>query len=169
MKQTIILGIDPGSRITGFGVISTTGTRHTFLGCGCIKTEGDCMAGRLHQIYSGLCDVIKTYEPQESSIEQVFINKNANSALKLGQARGAVLVALARMGLSIAEYTPRRIKQAVVGYGNAEKEQVQHMVKLMLNLPKTPQADAADALAIALCHANSRGLSSLIKEFGERA
>lgn len=124
------------------------------------------MAERLHQIYAGLCEVIKTYQPHESSIEQVFMNKNANSALKLGQARGAALVALAGQGLSIAEYTPRRIKQAIVGYGNAEKQQVQHMIKIILNLPKTPQADAADALAIAVCHANSRVLNARMASLG---
>jgi len=166
MKKTVILGIDPGSRFTGFGVISTTGSRHTFLGCGCIKTQGDCMANRLHQIYTGLCEVIRTYQPDECSIEQVFMNKNANSALKLGQARGSALVALASQGVLIAEYTPRAIKQAIVGYGGAEKNQVQHMVKVLLNLAKTPQADAADALAIALCHANSRGISSRLVQMG---
>jgi crossover junction endodeoxyribonuclease RuvC len=166
MKKTIILGIDPGSRITGFGVISTTGSHHSYLGCGCIKTQSDCMAERLHQIYTGLCEVINTYQPNESSIEQVFMNKNANSALKLGQARGAALVALAAHNLSIAEYTPRRIKQAIVGHGGAEKNQVQHMVKILLNLQKTPQADAADALAIALCHANSRGMTARLASLG---
>lgn len=166
MKQTIILGIDPGSRITGFGVISTTGSRHQFLACGCIKTQGDEMAERLHQIYTGLCEVIKTYHPSESSIEQVFMNKNANSALKLGQARGVALAALAAHDLTIAEYTPRRIKQAIVGYGGAEKNQMQHMVKILLNLEKSPQADAADALAIALCHANSRGINARLAGLG---
>ena len=166
MKKTIILGIDPGSRITGFGVISTTGSRHTFLGCGCIKTQGDCMAQRLHQIYTGLCEVISTYQPNEASIEQVFMNKNANSALKLGQARGVALVALATHGLTIAEYSPRSIKQAIVGHGGAEKQQVQHMIKVLLNLEKTPQADAADALAIAVCHANSRGINARLASMG---
>lgn len=166
MKQTIIIGIDPGSRNTGFGVISTKGSHHTYLGCGCIKTQGETMAERLHQIYTGLAEVINTYRPHESSIEQVFMNKNANSALKLGQARGVALVALAAHGLSIAEYTPRRIKQAVVGFGGAEKNQVQQMVKILLNLQKAPQADAADALAIALCHANSRGINARLAELG---
>ena len=124
------------------------------------------MANRLHQIYTGLCEVIRTYQPDECSIEQVFMNKNANSALKLGQARGSALVALASQGVLIAEYTPRAIKQAIVGYGGAEKNQVQHMVKVLLNLAKTPQADAADALAIALCHANSRGISSRLVQMG---
>jgi len=169
MKKTIILGIDPGSTITGFGVISTTGSHHSYLSCGCIKPQGESMAERLHQIYAGLSEVIATYQPDESSIEQVFMNKNANSAIKLGQARGVALAALASQGLSIAEYTPRRIKQAIVGYGNAEKQQVQHMVKILLNLTKTPQTDASDALAIALCHANSRGLKSRLNDWGVRA
>lgn len=163
MKKTIILGIDPGTRTTGYGLISTTGNRHTFLECGCIKTTGDEMASRLHQIYQGLCDVINTYQPDEASIEQVFMKKNVNSALKLGQARGAAFVALANQGISVAEYSARHVKQAIVGYGGAEKQQVQHMIKVLLNLEKTPQSDAADALAIALCHANSRGNSVRMK------
>lgn len=124
------------------------------------------MAQRLHQIHTQLCEVIKTYQPDESSIEQVFMNKNANSALKLGQARGAALVALASHELSIAEYAPRSIKQAIVGNGGAEKHQVQHMIKVLLNLKKTPQADAADALAIAVCHANSRGITARLTRLG---
>ncbi len=163
MKKTIILGIDPGSRTTGYGVITTTGNRHTFLTCGIIKTTGDDMAGRLHQIFQGLCEVINTYQPDEASIEQVFMKKNVSSALKLGQARGAALVALASFGISVAEYSARHIKQAIVGYGGAEKRQVQHMIKVLLNLEKAPQTDAADALAIALCHANSRGSISRLK------
>ncbi len=157
MKKTIILGIDPGTRTTGYGLISTAGNRHTYLTCGCIKTTGDDMAERLRQIYQNICEVIKTYQPDEASIEQVFMNKNVSSALKLGQARGAALVAMANHGISVAEYSARHIKQAIVGYGGAEKQQVQHMIKVLLNLEKTPQTDAADALAIALCHANSRG------------
>lgn len=157
MKKTIILGIDPGSRTTGYGVISTSGSRHTYLSCGIIKTTGDDMAIRLHQIFEGICEVISTYHPNEASIEQVFMKKNVSSALKLGQARGAALVAMANHGLSVAEYSARHIKQAIVGYGGAEKQQVQHMIKVLLNLEKAPQTDASDALAIALCHANSRG------------
>lgn len=163
MNKTIILGIDPGTRTTGYGVISTSGNRHTYLSCGIIKTTGDDMAIRLHQIFEGICEVINTYHPNEASIEQVFMKKNVSSALKLGQARGAALVAMANRRLSVAEYSARHIKQAIVGYGGAEKQQVQHMIKVLLNLEKAPQTDAADALAIALCHANSRGSIARMK------
>ncbi|MDQ2994079.1 MAG: crossover junction endodeoxyribonuclease RuvC [Pseudomonadota bacterium] len=154
----IILGIDPGSRITGYGVIASEGNRHRYIASGCIKTNADTMAERLHQVYSGISDIITQYRPVESGVEEVFLNKNVNSALKLGQARGAALVAIAAQSVAVAEYTPRKIKQAVVGYGGAEKHQVQHMIKLLLNLSELPQQDAADALAVALCHAHSRGV-----------
>ena len=160
-----ILGIDPGSRITGYGVIAVEGNKYRYITSGCIKTTGDDMASRLHQVFSGLVEVIQLHQPTESGIEEVFLNKNVNSALKLGQARGAALVALAAQSVIVAEYTPRKIKQAVVGYGAAEKHQVQHMVKLLLNLSAIPQQDAADALAVALCHAHSRGIPAKLKEW----
>lgn len=158
--MTTIIGIDPGSRFTGFGVIQTDGQRHRCLEWGVVRTEGEAPA-RLGQIFQGICTVIQKWQPMEAAIEQVFMQKNVNSALKLGQARGAALVALAQQHLIIAEYSPRSIKQAIVGYGAADKSQIQHMVKLLLNLTQPPQADAADALAVAICHAHSRKIKAL--------
>ncbi|MEH6471947.1 MAG: crossover junction endodeoxyribonuclease RuvC [Halopseudomonas sp.] len=154
--MSLILGIDPGSRITGFGVINVVGSHQEYVASGCIRIKGDHLPDRLQQIYEGVVEVITLYTPQEMAIEQVFMAKNADSALKLGQARGAAIVAGATQGLSVAEYAARAVKLAVVGKGSAEKAQVQHMVSSILKLPGLPQADAADALAIALCHAYTR-------------
>jgi crossover junction endodeoxyribonuclease RuvC len=166
---TIILGIDPGSRITGYGIISSEGSKHHYLASGCVRVQTGSVSERLQQIFSGLQEVISEYRPAESAIEQIFMHQNAGSALKLGQARGVAIVAAAHAGLSIAEYSARQVKQAVVGYGAAKKDQVQHMVKILLNLSGTPQADAADALAIALCHAQSRlGIKHLLGSTGIR-
>lgn len=154
--MTIILGIDPGSRCTGFGVIETNGQRHQYITSGNIKTDGEDAAQRCFQIYAGISQIVQTYQPDESGIEQVFVRHNPSSALKLGQARGAAMVAVAACEVSVAEYSPRKIKQSVVGYGAADKAQVQHMIKLMLSLNDIPQVDAADALAVAICHANHR-------------
>ncbi|WP_447553000.1 crossover junction endodeoxyribonuclease RuvC [Vreelandella sp. EE22] len=148
-----ILGIDPGSRITGYGVIELIGTKPHYIASGCIRTADGALEQRLAQIYAGLSEVVGLHRPTEVSVERVFMAKNADSALKLGQARGAALVCMANHGLSIAEYAARQIKQAVTGQGGADKSQVQHMVTAILNLSATPQADAADALAIALSHA----------------
>lgn len=153
----IILGIDPGSRFTGYGVIKQQGRTFTYLGSGCIKalSQGDDLGSRLQTIFTGVSEIILQFQPNMFAIEQVFMAKNPDSALKLGQARGAAIVAATNNDLVIAEYSARQIKQAVVGTGAADKSQVQHMVKSILQLPGTPQADAADALAVALCHANS--------------
>ena len=148
-----IIGIDPGSRCTGYGIIWVDGNKHGMVDCGFIKTESTVFAERLLEIHQRLAEVIKEYQPDAAAIEQVFVKHNVQAALKLGQARGAALVTLAQYGLPIAEYSPRQIKQACVGYGNADKAQVQHMIKMLLNLKHEVQADAADALAIALCHA----------------
>ncbi|QJR79825.1 crossover junction endodeoxyribonuclease RuvC [Alteromonas pelagimontana] len=161
----IILGIDPGSRITGYGVVARTQGKLVYVGSGCIRVKGDALADKLAQIYSGVSDIIRQFQPQQFAIEQVFMAKNADSALKLGQARGAAIVAATQANLSVAEYSARQIKQAVVGKGSAEKNQVQHMVRHLLSLPGTPQADAADALAVALCHAHSE--QSLIRLAGQ--
>ncbi|MFY9179248.1 MAG: crossover junction endodeoxyribonuclease RuvC [Venatoribacter sp.] len=151
----IILGIDPGSRITGFGVVRRTGQKIEYVVSGCIRTgEGD-LPERLKKIYQDVTEIIQTYQPQQFAIEQVFMGKNADSALKLGQARGVAIVAASLQNLPVSEYAPRSIKQAVVGKGSATKEQVQHMVQYLLKLPGKPQADAADALAIAICHAHT--------------
>lgn len=151
----LILGIDPGSRITGYGVINAVGARIDYVASGCIRISGDILAERLQQVYAGVSEVIERYQPQEMAIEQVFMARNADSALKLGQARGVAIVAAANQALPVAEYAARRVKQSVVGNGNADKVQVQHMVAHLLKLPGLPQADAADALAIALCHAHT--------------
>lgn len=157
----IILGIDPGSRTTGFGIIKREGQKIEYLVSGCIRTGDGEMAERLVKIYEGVSELIDTYKPDQFAIEQVFMGKNADSALKLGQARGVAMVAASLKGLKVAEYAPRSIKQAVVGKGSALKEQVQHMVQYLLKLPGKPQADAADALAIAICHAHtSAGLTA---------
>lgn len=161
----IILGIDPGSRITGYGVLRQVGTKFEYLGSGCIRVQGDELAPRLHQIYNGVSEIIRQFQPTLFAIEQVFMAKNPDSALKLGQARGAAIVAATNHDLPVAEYSARQIKQAVVGKGSAEKTQVQHMVTYLLKLAATPQADAADALAVALCHGHTQ--QSLIKLSGQ--
>ena len=153
-KSRLVLGIDPGSRITGFGLLEVAGNRGSYLSSGVIKT--DHQQGALGKIFSELAALIEQYQPNEVAIEQVFMHANVNSAIKLGQARGAAIAAAERSGLRISEYTARQVKLAVVGYGNAEKHQVQQMVKLLLKLPQLPSTDEADALAVAICHAHSR-------------
>jgi len=170
--MSIILGIDPGSRITGYGVIQQDGRKINYLGSGCIKAvvnkggeEKEEFSQRLQIIFAGVSELIIQFQPTMFAIEQVFMGVNPGGALKLGQARGAAIVAATNNGLTVAEYSARQIKQAVVGTGGADKSQVQHMVKNILKLPGTPQADAADALAVALCHANSH--DSLSKLAGQ--
>lgn len=159
----IILGIDPGSRITGYGVINIAGSKQQYIASGCIRINEDNFAAKLQKIFTSICEIINLYKPEEAAIEQVFVHANVNSALKLGQARGAAIVAIAHQGLiDVAEYSARQVKLAVVGYGNAEKAQVQRMIQMMLGLKTLPQADEADALAIAICHANSRKINNLI-------
>ena len=164
MRGARILGIDPGSRITGYGVIEAVpaGSRH--VASGRIRVEGDDMAGRLRRIADGLREVSERYRPGELAIERVFVNRNVESALKLGQARGAALVAVP--GIPVFEYAATRVKQATTGSGKASKAQVQHMVRVLLSLPETPPADEADALAVALCHAHSRDLLARIRPEG---
>ena len=147
-----ILGIDPGSRITGFGIIERDGHRVDYVESGCIRTGDGAFAERLKVIFDSVRDVVAVYRPAEVAVERVFMHKNPDSALKLGQARGAALCAVMAEGLKVSEYTPAQIKQATVGKGNAAKGQIQHMVQAMLKLPGIPKEDAADALAVALCH-----------------
>lgn len=154
--MSIILGIDPGSRITGYGVIAQQGRKLQYIASGCIRMDGDHLPDKLGQIYRGVSEVITQFQPDAFAIEQVFMSKNADSALKLGQARGSAIVAAVNAGISVSEYAARSVKQSVVGKGNAEKKQVQHMVVSMLALPAFPQADAADALAVAICHAHTQ-------------
>ena len=161
----IILGIDPGSRLTGYGVVRYQSGKFDYLSSGCIKTTGDEIAGRLDIIFKGVSELIAQYQPKEFAIESVFMAKNPDSALKLGQARGAAIVAATQFDLPVAEYAARQIKQSVVGKGNADKTQVQHMVRHILKLPGIPQADAADALAVALCHGHTH--QSLINMSGQ--
>ncbi|OCG37844.1 crossover junction endodeoxyribonuclease RuvC [Gilliamella sp. Gris1-4] len=153
--MAIILGIDPGSRLTGYGVIHQTGRQLTYLGSGCIRTAVDDLPTRLKRVYAGVSEIILQFRPDMFAIEQVFMAHNADSALKLGQARGAAIVAAVNNNLPVFEYAARLVKQSVVGTGAADKKQVQHMVKLLLKLPASPQADAADALAIAITHAHT--------------
>lgn len=165
----IILGIDPGSRITGYGLINTVGAKNEYVASGCIRIKGDDLSERLNQVFEGVSEVIRLYSPQQMAIEQVFMARNADSALKLGQARGVAIVAGTQQGLPIHEYAARAVKQAVVGKGSADKVQVQHMVAHILKLPGLPQADAADALAIALCHAHTQlGLVNMAGVKGRR-
>lgn len=154
--MAVILGIDPGSNITGFGIIEIVGSKYNYITSGSIRTTKNHLSKQLGEIFHGIFDLVKLYHPKEVAIEQVFMHANVNSALKLGQARGAAIVAIAEENITVAEYSARQVKQAVVGYGNAEKAQVQHMVKLLLKLKDKLQADEADALAVAICHANSR-------------
>ena len=159
----IILGIDPGSRITGYGVIDASGRRPQYVDSGCIRMNTDePMANRLLTIFQGVNQLIALYRPEVLSIEEVFLHKNPQSALKLGQARGVVMCAAAMAELTVAEYAATRIKQTVVGRGHAAKEQVQHMVQSLLKLNRKPQADAADALAAALTHAFHSKLGGLV-------
>jgi crossover junction endodeoxyribonuclease RuvC len=151
-----ILGIDPGSQNTGYGIIDMVGGQSRHEASGHIRTpSGQPLAQRLKIIFEAVTQLIVGYRPDEMAVEQVFMHRNADSALKLGHARGVALCAGALAHLPIHEYTPRAIKQAVVGRGGAAKEQVQHMVCVLLNLKNLPQADAADALAVALCHGHT--------------
>lgn len=169
MIQSIkILGIDPGLRLTGFGVIEKIGEKIHYIASGTIKTASgktenrEELPARIKIILDGLFEVIDTYQPQEVAIEKVFVNVNPQSTLLLGQARGAAISAAVMKNLTVAEYTALQVKQAVVGNGHAAKEQVQEMVKRLLNLPAVPKPDSADALACAICHAHGgQGLGKL--------
>jgi crossover junction endodeoxyribonuclease RuvC len=156
-----VLGLDPGSRRTGFGVVDCEGNAQTHIAHGCITAQGEALAARLRAIFEGVDRLIATYQPDEIAVERVFVNRNVDSAMKLGQARGAALCAVP-VGTSVFEYAPRSIKLAVVGSGAAEKAQVAHMMKVLLQLAILPGPDAGDALAVALCHANSRRLRQLV-------
>ena len=160
-KPIRILGIDPGSRITGFGVIDWHGREPVYVASGCIKTlPNDELAGRIGMIVRSIGDLVTEYRPHQAAVEQVFVNVNPAATLMLGQARGAAVAALVLRDLPVYEYTALQVKQSVVGQGKAAKEQVQHMVVQMLGLSGTPQADAADGLAVAITHAlRSQGLA----------
>lgn len=169
MSVTRILAIDPGSRITGFGILDIVNGKTVYVNSGCIRLPDEALSVRLKHIFNNVSALLDEYKPDEFAIEEVFLAKNANSALKLGQARGVAIVAASVQELDVHEYAARRVKQSVVGNGNANKEQVQLMVQMLLQLTSKPQADAADALAIALCHANTRTSGGLEYGVGKRA
>jgi crossover junction endodeoxyribonuclease RuvC len=150
-----VLGIDPGSRITGFGVVDHIDGKLTYVTSGCIRIKDERLPDRLKTIFDGVTEIIESSAAEVMAIEQVFVSNNARSALVLGQARGAAISAGVSRGLPVDEYTALQIKKSVVGYGQADKAQVQHMVKSILVLEGMPQEDAADALACAICHAHT--------------
>ncbi|MCH9690882.1 MAG: crossover junction endodeoxyribonuclease RuvC [Gammaproteobacteria bacterium] len=150
--MTRILGIDPGSRKTGYGIIDVQRSNARYIASGTIRLTADSLPERLKMLFDAISQITQQYAPKEMAIEEVFMAKSAGSALKLGQARGAAIVAAAQADLPVAEYAARKVKQAVVGNGAADKLQMQHMVKTLLQLPSAPREDAADALAVALCH-----------------
>ena len=157
-----ILGIDPGSRKTGFGIIELEGKKIKHVINGRLMVGDGEFADRLRQIFVGLTDIIERYQPDMMAIEQVFLHKNADSALKLGQARGAAICAAVNQNIAVHEYTATQIKKAVVGNGHAKKDQVQYMMSVILSLPETPEEDAADALACAIAHANFASVSNSV-------
>ncbi len=165
--MSLILGIDPGSRKTGFGIIHHLGGRSEYVTSGVIRLPAGELPERLRIIHDSVVELVEQYCPTELAVEQVFMARSAGSALKLGQARGAAIVACAARDMAVSEYSARQIKQAVVGTGAADKAQVQHMVKVLLKLPGAPQEDAADALAAALCHAHTQ--QSMIHLAGARS
>ncbi len=158
-----LLGLDPGLRVTGYGVIDKDGQRLSYVASGVVRTETGELPARIKIIFDGVLEVLARFKPDAAAIEKVFVNVNPQSTLLLGQARGAAIAALTAAGQPVFEYTALQVKQAVVGNGHADKQQVMHMVKRLLNLPAEPRADSADALACAICHAHGgMGLGGLI-------
>ncbi len=157
-----IIGIDPGLRRTGWGIIDSDGVRLSYVASGHITSKADeTLAYRLRELFDGLSSVIASFRPLEAAVEETFVNDNAKATLKLGQARGMALLAPAMKGLKVGEYPPNLVKKTVVGAGHAEKHQIQAMIGFLLPKAKFESADEADALAIAICHANHRGAQSL--------
>jgi crossover junction endodeoxyribonuclease RuvC len=156
MTPVRIFGIDPGFQRTGYGIIDVAANHARHVCHGIIHTETGSLGDRLRRIFAGIEEIVARWQPVETAIEKVFMDRNADSALKLGQARGVAVAVCANRGLAISEYSPNQIKQAVVGRGHAEKQQVQHMVRILLCLQDRPPVDAADALAVALCHGHHR-------------
>ena len=160
-----ILGIDPGLRKTGWGIVISEGSKLSFVACGCIESDGTLSLGqRLRQLHEGLNKVLAVHRPHEAAVEETFINRDPQSALKLGQARGIALVVPALAGLDVAEYAANLVKKTVVGVGHADKKQVQAMIRVLLPKAETSSADAADALAVAICHAQHRGMKALVAQ-----
>ncbi len=160
-----ILGIDPGSRITGYGVVQDVNGKVNYVASGCLRLTEETLAEKLSSIANGIAKIVKLYQVQEVAIESVFMHLSASAALKLGHARGAAMVGASNGDCSIFEYTAKQVKQSVVGYGGAEKSQIQHMVMKLLSLSGKIQVDSADALAVALCHANSRKSRNILGGF----
>jgi len=168
-KPVRILGIDPGSRITGYGIIDFHNDHARYVASGCIRIRGADLTARLRTIFEGITSIVESEGPAELAVEQVFFARNAASALKLGQARGAALMAGISRGLPLYEYSPNAVKQAVTGRGHAPKDQVQHMIKMLLCLRELPASDAADALAVAICHGHTRQTLARIAMSAARA
>jgi crossover junction endodeoxyribonuclease RuvC len=164
----LVLGIDPGTAITGYGLVHEQEDGLTLVDCGVVTTpSGQPLPGRLQAIYKGLSGVIRKHQPEEAAVEELFFSRNVRTALSVGHARGVALLALADAGLPIFEYKPLEVKQAVAGYGGADKQQVQEMVRMLLNLDRVPQPDdAADAVAVAVCHIHSARMKALIADAG---
>lgn len=161
-----ILGLDPGLRKTGWGVVVSEGTKLSFIACGVVESDGtQPLADRLRQLHEGIAGVILRHQPQEVAVEETFVNRDPQSALKLGQARGIALVVPALAGLDVAEYAANLVKKTVVGVGHADKKQVQAMIRVLLPRAETRSADAADALAVAICHAQHRGARALLAQY----
>jgi crossover junction endodeoxyribonuclease RuvC len=162
MKEMIrIIGIDPGLRRTGWGIIESLGNSLRFVASGTVTSDGDMdLASRLCQLHDGLAEIIHTYQPHEAAVEQTFVNKDAVATLKLGQARGVAMLVPARAGLKVAEYAPNAVKKSVIGVGHGEKQQIHMMLKVLMPKAEFKGNDAADALAIAICHAHHRGSTS---------
>ncbi|MGQ9600001.1 MAG: crossover junction endodeoxyribonuclease RuvC [Anaerolineae bacterium] len=162
----LVLGIDPGTAITGYGVVRENETGLSLVDCGVITTVADQpLAARLQQIYHGIRSVIHQYHPDAAAVEELFFSRNVRTALSVGQARGVALLALAEAGLPIYEYKPLQVKQTVAGYGGAGKQQMQEMVRMLLHLEQAPQPDdAADAVAVAVCHIHSGRMAALIAQ-----
>ena len=160
-----ILGIDPGLRKTGWGVVVSEGSKLSFVACGCVESDGNLALGeRLRQLHEGLHRIITTHRPHEAAVEETFINRDPQSALKLGQARGVALLVPALAGVAVSEYAANLVKKTVVGVGHADKKQVQAMIRVLLPKAETSSADAADALAVAICHAQHRGMKALVAQ-----
>jgi crossover junction endodeoxyribonuclease RuvC len=159
-----ILGIDPGSQVTGYGVVEKRGTSLIHVDNGGIFTRnGDSFPGKLRTLFAGISELVENYHPDEVAIENIFVSKNVRSSFQLGHARGVIMVAAANRNLPIYEYTPLTVKQALVGYGRASKDQIQQMVKHLLRLPETTYHDASDALAVAICHLNTMKWNAQVK------
>lgn len=164
--MTRVLGIDPGSRTTGYGVVDDLSGQFALVAFGCIRTETERFSERLRQIYEGIFKIAHDYQPTELAIEQVFVRKNADSALKLGHARGAAICGGVAAALPVYEYTARQVKLALVGKGSADKHQVQHMVRVLLQRQDTLTLDASDALAVALCHVHHQQTERRMRRAG---